>query len=129
MSDDLSEYVNTLQLHVAEIGAAYRVGVDVLHHFGPEDPFLDDLVMRVVRKVVEWRPDTETLRVPATWWDHWKLEHAKHPLFHAMVAAHPVRYRTYEARMFLPDFPITIRDGVHIVTIPYVTERWGYAER
>ena len=111
-----------IELQLEKVSQLFHISADVIR--GSHFDILDDYIVRMGRKVATWRPETEDIIVPATWWDHWKVDHAKSLLFFAFVEAHPPKYRTYNAAGMLPDFPVPVSSDSRFLVIPYWHERY-----
>lgn len=123
MSDLLNDTVqlSTTQVYFDQLTAQLRITNAELHLIREGD-YMEDLVIRVVRKLAYIPGDEKItvprivqqgLSVPATWWDAFKERH-----FDVLLRWFPVRHivlqeakvlqygQTYEARQYMPDFPL-----------------------
>lgn len=82
-----------------------------------EDPLTGNVLAIFYRKIpAVCGPD---VRVPYSWWDHVKERFLTGYLRNRF----PIRYRTYQAREYLPEFPIPTYAGPRILSFPEIS-RW-----
>lgn len=76
--------------------------------------FVDDFEVEVLLFIEKTDKD---LKVPLTWWDHFKLTYFKGKLLERF----PVQYRTIHARVLFPDIPVDLANKTN--TITYVVKK------
>jgi hypothetical protein len=79
------------------------------------DAFTGNVITTFCRKIpAVCGPDVQ---VPLSWWDHFKERFFRGYLRNRF----PVRYRFFQARMYLPELPIPTYEGPRILSFPEVS--------
>ena len=95
--------ISTLTLQLEKFAAQYAIAPEMLTLTRDSDDIMGMTVIRLVRMVATL-PAKERISVPDGWVQALKEAEVKRsPIMRWLVRRWPIRYRTYEARAYLPD--------------------------